>query len=150
MLAGRTAALDASRYMATNARKQPQPSQQKPARSLQSRTCWTFQRGCEAYATISCDCDLWKLNTQDTKRISCPPEKKSKTKEEFYNSDFRKVVVFNSIPDALRDLHTSKCKRSHNKPNDSCLWKPAECNDVHTSKQLRFVASTETFNGNQS
>ena len=27
---------------------------------------------------------------------------------------------------------------------------PAKCNNVRTRKQLRFVASTEIFNGNQS
>ena len=30
--------------------------------------------------------------------------------EQFYNNDFRKVVVYNSIPYALHNLHTSKCK----------------------------------------
>ena len=49
----------------------------------------------------------------------------------------------------LRDLHTSKYKRPRNKPNDGCLWKPAKRNSVRTSKQLRFVAITETYNGNQ-
>ena len=38
--------------------------------------------------------------------------------------------------------------RPHNRPYDACLWKPAKHNKVGTSKQLRFVASTETFNGN--
>ena len=36
-----------------------------------------------------------------------------------------------------------------NKPNNGCLWKPAKHNSVWASKQLRFVAITETFNGNQ-
>ena len=39
--------------------------------------------------------------------------------------------------------------RPCNKPNDGCLWKPAKRNSVHASKQLRFVAITKTFNGNQ-
>ena len=38
-------------------------------------------------------------------------KKKSKTKNQFYNNHFRKVVIFNSIPDALHDLHTSKYKK---------------------------------------
>ena len=46
---------------------------------------------------------------------------KSKTKGPFYNNNFRNVVIHNSIPDALLDLHTSKYKRPHN----GCLWKPA-------------------------
>ena len=58
VLAGRTTALDASRCMDTNAHKHSQPSQQKPASSQQSRTCWTFARVCEACAAIFCDCDL--------------------------------------------------------------------------------------------
>ena len=40
-------------------------------------------------------------------------------------------------------------QRPRNKPNDGCLWKPAKRNSVRASKQLRFVAITETFNGNQ-
>ena len=121
----------------------------KPATSQQSRTCWTFARGCEACAAICCDCDLWKPITQDTKKIFCPPEKKSKAKNEKYNNDFRKVIASGWIPDALLDLYTSKYKRRRNKPNDGSWWKLAKCNNVHTSKQLRFVASTETINGNQ-
>ena len=35
------------------------------------------------------------------------------------------------------------------KPNDGCLWKPVKRNSARASKQLRFVAITETFNGNQ-
>ena len=52
------------------------------------------------------------------------------------NNDFQKVVTFNSIPDALRDLHASKYKRPRNKPGDGWLWKPAKRNNVRTSKQL--------------
>ena len=51
--------------------------------------------------------------------------------------------------DALHDLHTSKYKRPRNQPHDDCLWKPAKRNNILMSKQLRFVASIETFNGNQ-
>ena len=53
------------------------------------------------------------------------------------------------MPDALRDLHASKYQRPRNKPSDGCLWKPSNRNSVCASKQLRFVAITETFNGNQ-
>ena len=40
-------------------------------------------------------------------------------------------------------------KRPNNKPNDVCPWEPAKRTGVCASKQLRFVAITETFNGNQ-
>ena len=40
-------------------------------------------------------------------------------------------------------------KKPHDRPYSGYLWKPAEPNKVCTSKQLGFVASTETFNGNQ-
>ena len=60
-----------------------------------------------------------------------------------------KELICNSIPEALRDLHTSKCKIPHNRPYDVCLWKPAERNKVPTSKQLRFVVSADTIIGNQ-
>ena len=103
---------------------------------------------CEACAAICCESNLWKLRTQYTESIFCPSEKKTKTKELFYDNDFRKVFVYNSTPDALHDLDTSERKRPRNRTYDGCLWKPAKLNKVRTSKQLRFVANTETFNGN--
>ena len=36
-----------------------------------------------------------------------------------------------------------------NRPYDACLWNPAKRNKVCKSKQLRFVASAETFNKSQ-
>ena len=53
------------------------------------------------------------------------------------------------MPDAPRDLHAFNYKRPRNKPNDGYLWKPTERNSVCASKQLRFVAITETINGNR-
>ena len=95
-------------------------------------------------------CDLWKPRAQDLEKIFFVLQKKrSKTKKQFYNNDFLKVVIYNTIPGALRDLHTSECKRPHNKTYDGCLCKPAERNKAHTSKQLRLAASTKTFNRNQ-
>ena len=102
---------------------------------------------CETCAAIWCD--LWKPKTQDTKWFSVLQKKRVKLKTKKYNNDFRKVVIFNSILDALRKLHTSKYKWPRNKPDDGCLWKAAKRNAVCTSKQLQFVASTKTFNGNQ-
>ena len=67
------------------------------------------------------------------------PDKKSKAKEQFYNA----------IPDALHDLHTSKCKIPNNQPNDAYLRKAAESIKVCISKQLQFGASIEKVNGNQ-
>ena len=87
---------------------------------------------CKAYATICCDCDLW--------------EPIRRTQKDFLSFEQK---IFNSIPNALRDLHTSKYKRPHNKPDKGCIWKPAKRNNVRMSKQLRFVASTKTFHGNQ-
>ena len=93
---------------------------------------------------------LWPVGTDNAghKEIFCLLKKRAKLKTKQFN-DFREAVICNSIPDALRDLHTSKYKRPRNKPSDGCLWKPAKRNNVCTSKKLRFVASTETFNGNQ-
>ena len=76
---------------------------------------------------------------QDTKKVFPLRKKKSKAKEQFYNS----------ISDALLYLHTSKCKRPRNRPYDAWLGKPEKRNKVRMSKQLRFVASTAKFNGNQ-
>ena len=78
-------------------------------------------------------CDMWEPIMQDTKGFF-PPKKKSKAQsKKIQHNDFRKVLISNSIPDALRDLHTFKYKRLRNKPNDGCLWKPAKCNNEQTT-----------------
>ena len=84
---------------------------------------------------------LWPIETDKPghKTDFLSSEKKSKVNKK-YNDDFQIVVISNSIPDALHDLHTSKCKRPRSKPNDGCLWKPAKRNNNCTSKQLWFVA----------
>ena len=93
---------------------------------------------------------LWLMGTDNAgHKIFCLLEKKSKAKNKRYNNVFRNVVIYSTMPDALRDLHTSKYKRPRNKPDDGCLWKRAKRDNVRTSKQLRFVACTETFKGNQ-
>ena len=150
MLAGRTTAVDAFRYTGTNAYKQSQPSQQKPAFSQQSHTFWTFARRREACVAICCDYNLYKSRTQYTKYIFCPSEKKSNPKKLFYNN-FRKVVIYSSIPDyiPLNRLHTSERIRPHIRTYNGCPWKPAEYNQIPTSKQLQHVASTETSHENQ-
>ena len=76
---------------------------------------------------------------QDIEEVFFALDKKSKAKEQFYNS----------IPDALHDLHTSKCKIPNNQPNDAYLRKAAESIKVCISKQLQFGASIEKVNGNQ-
>ena len=134
VLAGGTAALDAGRYIGNNAHKQSRLSHQKCACVQQNRACWTFARGC-------CYCNLWKPRTQYTESMFIPSgKKKNKTKELFYNNNFRKFIIYNSTPDALHDLHTSECKRPYNRTYDGCLGKPAEGKKVRTSKQLRFVS----------
>ena len=102
---------------------------------------------CEACAAICCD--LWKPITQDTEYFSFFRKKEISLKQKKYNGDFRKVVISNSTPGALRDLHTSNYKGPRNNPDNDCLWKPAKRNNVRTSKQLRFFVTTEIFNGNQ-
>ena len=121
MLAGHTTARDASRCMDTNQHKRSQPSQQRPARSQQSRTCWTFARPVPQYAVT-----VIYRNQQHKKqkRFSVLRKKKGKAKNKKNNDDFRKVVISDWIPDALRDLHGSKYQRPRNKPNTR--WLPME------------------------
>ena len=49
----------------------------------------------------------------------------------------------------LNGLHTSERIRPHIRTYNGCPWKPAERNQIRTSKQLQLAASTETFHGNQ-
>ena len=79
------------------------------------------------------------MRMQDIEKIFCSSEKKSKAKEQFCKS----------IPIVLRDLHSSKFRRPRNRPYDAWLGKPEKRNKIRMSKQLRFVASTAKFNGNQ-
>ena len=125
--------------MGTNAHKQFQPSQQKPASPQQIRTCWTFARACEACAAMCCDCYLWKPIMQDKKRFSLFRKERAKLQHRFSENRY-----FQLKTGCATRLHTSKYKRPCNKSNDGCLWKPAKCSNVCASKQLQFVASAET------
>ena len=92
---------------------------------------------------------LWPIETDYAKHkkyfLSCKKRAKLKTKN--ITTTFGKsLFLIKYIPDALRDLHASKYKRHRNKPDDGWLWKPAKPNKIRMSKQLRFVAITETFN----
>ena len=104
---------------------------------------------CEACAAICCYCDLWEPITQDTKRFSVPRKKRARLKTKnittfgkalFVNQYWMRYVI-HILPNT-KDL-------AINLATDGCLWKPAKRNSVCMSKQLWFVASTETFNGNQ-
>ena len=89
---------------------------------------------------------LWSIETNNAKHkfFFVFRKKKSRTKKnKKYNNDFRKVVIFNWIPDALHDLHVSKYKSPRNKPTDGGLWKLAKRNSIRESKKLRFVAIIE-------
>ena len=98
-----------------------------------------FCEGMQGLCRDSCNGNLWKPRY---KKFSVLQKNEQDQGTVF---DFRKVVISNSLPDELRDLHTSKHKRPHNRPHDTYLLKR---NKVRTSKQLRFFASAETFNGN--
>ena len=91
------AAHNAFRYMGTNAHKKIPAFAKKNLRARIKVACVELFRG--ACAAICCDCDLWKPRSQDTEEVSALQIEKSKAKEQFYDS----------ILDALRDLHTSKC-----------------------------------------
>ena len=91
---------------------------------------------------------LWLVKTDHAghKEIFCPPKKRAKLETKQHGNNFWKVVISNSLLNALRNLHTSKYKRPHNKPDDGCLWKPAKHKNVRTSKQLRFFGKTQHTN----
>ena len=55
--------------------------------------------------------DLWEPITQDTEKIFCPPKEMSKAQTK-KKHNFWKVVISNSIPDELRNLHTSRYKKN--------------------------------------
>ena len=93
---------------------------------------------------------LWPVGTNSAryKEIFLSAKKRAKLKTKKYNY-FRKIAISSSIPDALRNLHTSEYKIPRNKPADGYLWKLVKHNNVRLSKQLWFVARTEKFNKNQ-
>ena len=78
----------------------------QPIPALAIKTCVLATKShmlnfCEACAAMCCDCDLLEPITQGTTRFSVLRKKKSKAKNKKCNNDFQKVVIFNSIPDAL-------------------------------------------------
>ena len=79
--------------------------------------------------------------------LSC--EKKSEVKNKNITTTFGKSLFLTKHRMRYAIYIPPKNKRPRNKFNDGCLWKPAKCNSVRASKQLQFVAITETFNGNQ-
>ena len=82
---------------------------------------WERMRG------LRCDMPwLWPMGTANAgnKMIFLFSEQKARPEKKKYSSDFEKVVISNLIPDVLRDLHSSKYRRSRYKSNDDCLWKP--------------------------
>ena len=76
------------------------------------------------------------------KKRFCPTKKKEQSqKKKKNNDDFRKVIISDYMPPNTKDLainQTMVAYRNRQKRNS-----------VRASKQLRFVAITETFNGNQ-
>ena len=77
VLAGRTTMSDASRCMDTNNQKRSQPSQQKPATSQQSRTCWNFARPVPRHAVTV---NYRNQQSKKQKRFSVLRKKRAKPK----------------------------------------------------------------------
>ena len=82
------------------------------------------------------------------KRFSVLRKKRAKLKAKKITTTFGKSLFLTQyrmrypiyMPPNTKDLAV--------KPIDGC-WKPAKRKHARASKQLRFAASTETFNGNQ-
>ena len=57
---------------------------------------------------------VWPVGTDNAghKKMFCLPKKKAKLKTKKYNNNFWKAIISNAIPDALRDLHTSKIQKT--------------------------------------
>ena len=135
VLAGHTTALDTSQYIDTSIHY-------KSLRACNNVEHVELLRGMrgmtlEPRYTVSA---TYRNRECRIQKYFLPSRKKSKTKEQFCNNHFRKVVIYSLIQDALRDSHTSECKRPYNRTYDGCLGKPAEGKKVRTSKQLRFVS----------
>ena len=82
----------------------------------------------------------WERKIQ--KKFRTFEKKESKTKEQFYNNDFRKVIFSNAIPYALHDLPTSKCKRHHNRPYQQNGIKFAQVNNSDLLRALKNLTKT--------
>ena len=100
----------------------------------------------EACAVLCCEFDLRKPITQNMKKIFCSPKEESKAKDKKYSNDFRKVVISNQIPNSnipsdAKDLSINQTIVAYGNRQ--------KCNSVRASKQLQFIAITETFIGNQ-
>ena len=145
VLARRTTTRDASRCVNTNDHKRSQPSSWKPAGSQQSCTCWTFARPVPRYAV-----SMIYRNQQRKKQksFSVLRKKEQRHKQKKLTTAFGKSLFLIKyrvrwtiyMPPNTKDLAINRTMVAYgNRQNAS----------VHVSKQLRFVAITETFNGNQ-
>ena len=121
--------------------KQFQPSQQKPACSQQSCTCWSFARGC-------CGGDLWEPITQDTKNIFCPPEKKSKAKDKNIATTFGKSLSLTQyrmryaiyIPSNTKDLAINLTIVAYGNQQNAITF--ARANNSDLLRALKYLMET--------
>ena len=106
--------------MDTNAHQQFQPLQQKTTCSHQRRTCWTFLRGCEAFAAMRCDCYLGKPRTQDTENNSRKREQNKGTILYQRLSESRRLYLKTGC--ATRFTYLWMQKTLHNRTCNGCLY----------------------------
>ena len=83
------------------------------------------------------------------KRFSVFRKKRAKLKTKDITTTFGKSLFLTKHRIRYAIYMPPNTKVLLNKPNNGCRRKTAKRNDVRTSKQLRFVAITERFNGNQ-
>ena len=91
---------------------------------------------CKACAMICCDCDL--------QEPIAPPKKRTKFKTKNITTTFWKLLFLTRY----RMRYAPNTKDLVRNLMMVAYMKPAKRNNVCTSKQLGFVASTETFNEN--
>ena len=122
-------------------------SQAIPAFAIQSCVLATklhMLNFCEACAAICCHCDLREPITQGTKRF-LSFEKTAKLRTKQYNGDFRKVVITTQYqiryaiytPPNTKDLAINMAMVAYGNRSNVITF------------ALRFVTSTEAFNGNR-
>ena len=131
VLAARTTALDVSQCLDTNAHKQSQSSQQKPASSQQSRTCWTFARPMPRYAvTVTCG-----NRYAGHKKIFCPLNKR-------FSTQYRmRYAIY--IPPNTKDLTINLTKVAYGNRQNAITF--AWANNSDLLRALKHFMETRLY-----
>ena len=152
MLAGHTTARDASRCM--DGHQWTQTITAFATKAWKVATKSHMLNFCEGLPGLCRDMlRLWSIETNNARNkkdfLSSENKNKAKNKKKITTTFGKSLFLIEYRTRYAIYMAPNTKDLAINQTRDGCLWKPAKRNSVCVSKQLRFVAITETFIGNQ-